>query len=206
MSNVDKTLYINKEGCNSHNLSIGAAMYLAALYFESPITTLDKQEVICRAMATCTGYDKENNPINPVITQKGVDIIESIFLNSEFKPVNKIDEFEVIATELRELYPKGRKEGTSNMWRGSVFEVTKKLKTLVKKTGVKLEKDKVIEATKKYIESFNGDYRFMQTLPYFIIKQVPINGVIEEKSQLLSFIENAGQEDSLSNNWLNELR
>ena len=79
------------------------------------------------------------------------------------------------------------------------------VKTLVKKTGAVLDEDKVLEAARKYVQSFNGIYNYMQILPYFILKQVPVNGVVEERSQLLSYIENEGQIDT-NNDWTAELR
>ena len=90
------------------------------------------------------------------------------------------------------------------MWRGSNFEVNKKHKTLIKKTGIQFTDEQAINAAKRYIKSFNGNYSFMQVLPYFILKQVTIDGSIEEKSQLLSYIEN--EEDGNGNEWTAELR
>ena len=90
------------------------------------------------------------------------------------------------------------------MWRGSGYEVVKKLRTLVKKTGIYFTNEQAINATKRYIKSFNGNYAFMQVLPYFILKQVPVNGVYEERSQLLSYIEN--EEGDTNNEWTAELK
>lgn len=195
---------IDPKECEKLNLSFSLALYLLALYYNETVTKETFNEAICRGLASISKYDKNGNP-EVHITQTGVDFVESIFLNSEFKEENKKDKYEEIAKQLREIFPKGKKEGTSLMWRGSVFEVTKKLKTLVKKTGAILDEDKVLEAARKYVQSFNGIYNYMQILPYFILKQVPVNGVVEERSQLLSYIENEGQIDT-NNDWTAELR
>jgi hypothetical protein len=198
--------YIDTDECAKLNLPVSTALYLAALYYKECINRNTFEESLSRGLVNFSGYDKFYEPMKVTITQQGVDFVESIFLNSEFKPKEKeVDRFEGLATKLRELFPKGKKPGTSIMWRGSNYEIVKKLKTLIKKTGAEFTDEQAIEATKKYIESFNGNYAYMQVLPYFILKQVPVNGVYEEKSQLLSYIENAGQED-VDNNWTSELR
>ena len=61
-------------------------------------------------------------------------------------------------------------------------------KTLVVKYNFKFTEEEALEATKKYIESFNGNYRFMQLLKYFILKSDPNTGDI--KSDFMSLIEN----------------
>ena len=43
----------------------------------------------------------------------------------------------------------------------------------------------------------------MQLLKYFILKSLPDG---EIKSDFMSYIENEGQEDELSDNWLTEMR
>lgn len=198
--------YIDTDECAKLNLPVSTALYLAALYYKECINRNTFEESLSRGLVNFSGYDKFYEPMKVTITQQGVDFVESIFLNSEFKPKEKeVDRFENLATKLRELFPKGKKPGTSIMWRGSNYEIVKKLKTLIKKTGAEFTDEQAIEATKKYIESFNGNYAYMQVLPYFILKQVPVNGVYEEKSQLLSYIENANQED-VDNNWTSELR
>lgn len=125
--------------------------------------------------------------------------IESISADSNI-PLSEDERYIALADKLRELFPTGRKEGTNYMWRDSTMIIAKKLKTLAHKFNVTFTDDEAIEATKKYINSFNGDYRYMQLLKYFILKR-DLNKQ-EETSQLLSFIEN---EDITINNDNGEL-
>ena len=60
-------------------------------------------------------------------------------------------------------------------------------------------------------KKFNGDYTYMRILKYFIWKdekKLNQNGelYIEETSDLASYIENEGQEDSIENDWTSTLR
>ena len=45
----------------------------------------------------------------------------------------------------------------------------------------------------------------MQLLKYFISKQKVVDGTIEEESQLLSYIENAGQEAKQRDDWMSTM-
>ena len=109
-------------------------------------------------------------------------------------------DFGVLADKLRELYPSGKKEGTNYMWRDSTMTIAMKLKNLdemCKKYGLhRFTDEEAIDATKRYVESFQGNYQFMQLLKYFILKQSYEKA--EKASQLLSYIqnENSNQEDS----------
>lgn len=141
-----------------------------------------------------------------VVSDKVKDLISTISIDSDKNVIDKDSEYIELATELRELYPTGRKDGTTYMWRGTTAEVAKKLKTLVVKYGYTLDKEEVIKATKDYISSFNGNYRYMQLLKYFILKSVrDADGNTEVKSELMSLIENSGQVDNQRDNWMSTM-
>ena len=74
------------------------------------------------------------------------------------------------------------------MWRDSKIIIAKRLRALVKNTGITLNEEEVLDATRRYVTSFNGDYTLMRVLKYFISKKDKITG--EESSELLSFMEN----------------
>lgn len=140
------------------------------------------------------------------ISTKTKNLITSLIIESDQNVIDKDAEFTELATKLRELYPAGRKEGTTYLWRGTTMEVAKKLKTLVVKYGYTLNAEEVINATKEYINSFNGNYRYMQLLKYFILKSVrDADGNIEVKSELMSFIENKEQIDEQRNDWTSNM-
>jgi hypothetical protein len=142
-----------------------------------------------------------------VISNNTKDLVSGIIIDSDKNVENKDSWFNNLANKLRELYPKGRKSGTTYMWRDSTAVIAKKLKTLVAKYGYTFTEEEAITATKAYIQSFNGDYRYMQLLKYFILKSVNNpSGDVEIKSEFMSYIENAGQEDSLGDDWTAELR
>ena len=126
----------------------------------------------------------------------------------EFLPEKTLEE---VANEMRELFPTGIKDGTKVPWRGSTNEITQRLKMLQRYTNKKLDVSKIVDATKLYIKSFNGDFRFMQTLKYFIFKQVNTAGMLEIKSDLLAYIDMLDQGVDLENpelkdDWISQLK
>lgn len=151
------------------------------------------------------GVAHPNNPDIVLFREKEDNLLKDIFLESNDIVIKRADRYELLAAQLREIFPKGRKEGTSYMWRDSNSIIAKKLKALVSKYGECFTDEQAINATRKYVESFNGNYRYMQLLKYFISKKVINDGEVEETSQLLSYIENEGQSD-YNNEWTAELK
>ena len=141
-----------------------------------------------------------------VVSDKVKDLISTISIDSDKNVIDKDSEFTELATELREIYPAGRKDGTTYMWRGTTAEVAKKLKTLVVKYGYTINREDVLKATKEYVNSFNGNYRYMQLLKYFILKSVKdADGNVDIKSELMSLIENSDQIDAQRDDWVSNM-
>lgn len=191
--------------CEKLKVPVDTALYIASLYLDKLISSNTFQDVCARGLVEFDGFDLRREPINARLTQTGVDIIESIFLNSEFHLSNsEEDRFDKLAKKMQEVFPEGRKPGTKLMWRDSQPIIAKRLKAIVKKYKAVFTDEQAIEATKKYVESFNGDYQFMQVLKYFISKRNLTTG--DETSQFLSYIENAGHEDVSNESWMDSVR
>lgn len=132
-------------------------------------------------------------------------------LNIQMKKVIPVDKnLEMAATAMINLYPKGNKPYTNSSWRGNKMEVIQKLARLQELTNETFDIDLLEQATKKYIESFNGDYVFMRTLPYFILKRTIDNGTFTYRSDLLSVIENIKNPENESllpqEDWIADLK
>lgn len=184
---------IDIEVCEKNEVSLPLALYLVALYFKQPIANLELLQMASKK-GLIVYYEYNNgNPKKLELSEAGIHLVETLFLDSEYKEGTKEgDRFSILAKKLQELYPSGRKQcgNTSYPWRDSHAIITKRLKALVKKYGECFTDEQAIEATRKYVESFNGNYTYMQLLKYFIFKNLARNGEIEESSQLLSYIEN----------------
>ena len=84
--------------------------------------------------------------------------------------------------------------------------IVRRLKLFFKKYGNEFTDEQIVQAAEKYVQGFNGNYQYMRLLKYFIFKEkVGANGEVEGDSELISYIENADQTDSLKNDWTSTL-
>ena len=126
---------------DKHGLTIGEFMllYLASNHIN---ITETYNNILAKGYADKDLFSENNL----VVSDKIKDIISTIAIDSDKNVVDKDDEFYELADELREIYPAGRKEGTTYMWRGTRAEIAKKLKTLVVKYKYSFTKEQVIKA------------------------------------------------------------
>ena len=136
------------------------------------------------------GYADKNlyNPNTAIVSNNVKEIISSVIIDSDKAVIDKEEDYLKVAKKMQEIFPKGRKEGTTYAWRDCTAVIAKKLKTLVVKFNFKFTEEEALNATRKYVESFNGNYKFMQLLKYFILKNDTTTGDI--KSEFMSLIEN----------------
>lgn len=130
---------------------------------------------------------------NYIITEHWDDELQKVLLESD-KDIPKDTDLNYLVGQLRELFPKGIKTGSA-AWRGNVREIKLRLQKFFKIYENTYSDEAIIDATKKYVESFNGNYTYMRILKYFILKdEVKIdeegNRYIEQVSELANFLEN----------------
>ena len=191
-------LIIDSDACLNNGTCIGEVLLLYEYALKISPESM-KQSLIDKGYITSAGnlFDRYT------ATDKAVKLLDNVLADSSVDDDTKITE---LATKLKELYPKGKKEGTNQFWADGVSIIVKRLKIFYKKYGF-YDNDIIIKATENYIKSFNGDYRFMKTLKYFLwSEKLNKAGEVEPTSDLLTYIENAGEIDELSDDWLNELK
>ncbi len=192
--------------CNNQ-LGLAASLYLISMYFGSKIDNKECFDKLNSSGFIITTEYMDGIPIRYELSPDGIMETEKILMEHSVSEKNSSgeDRYVLLAEKMRELFPKGKKDGTSLQWRDSTAVIATRLKSLVNKYKVKFTDEQVLEATKAYVKSFNGDYRYMQILRYFIFKNVNNGGEIEYNSQLLSYLENAGQEEELRNDWMSTM-
>lgn len=195
-------LVIDESTCKKDNLSLGELLLLFSYY--NDINLFEYKDILIKK-GLITEYGDELNYDNIRVTNKGATKLEDYIIDSNSNK-EEHDRFTALAEQLREIFPKGRKEGTTYMWRSTTAEVAKKLKTLVIKYKFTFTDEQAIEATKAYVESFGGNYKLMRLLKYFILKAVrDEDGNIEVVSEFMNLIENEGQIDSYREDWKSTL-
>ena len=182
---------------DKYNITIDEFMVLYLSAKSSDITSC-KESLIAKGLADRNLFTEGEL----VLSDNTRKIITDIIVDSDKNVIDKDEEFIKLANELRELYPTGKKEGTTYMWRGTTTEIARKLKTLVVKYKYSFTREQAINATKEYVNSFNGNYRTMRLLKYFILKsEKDADNNINVVSDMMSIIENEGQTDIKRQDW-----
>lgn len=194
-------LTINRTVLDKHDLTISEFM---VLYLN--VNSVDIKS--CMDSLVAKGLADKNlfSEGSIVVSDKVKELVSTIAIDSDKSVIDKDAEFIELANELRELYPAGRKEGTTYMWRGTTAEIAKKLKTLVVKYKYSFTREQVIKATKEYISSFNGNYKKMRLLKYFILKsERDADDNVNVISELMTLIENEGQTEVRRDDWMSTM-
>ena len=192
---------INEEVCKKHNLSVEETIGLLFVRLtqnaHKEIDKLINDEKVVNDLLTD----------EILITQRWNDEVDSIILESDESIPNE-EELRELASKMREMFPKGFKIGSA-AWRGNVRELTIRLQKFYKLYG-NYKPEEILDATKRYVQSFNGDYTKMRILKYFILKHDPQMGEdgirhVEDISDLANFLENDCVDDK-PDDWMIELR
>lgn len=197
------TVCLSKEGCQKNNISIAEALLMLAIHNNADLDMAQK-ELIKKGYITANRNDLFQQ-IGWRLTNKGTEVLDSVIMDSD-KEQEPQDRLIQLATRLKEIFPKGKKDGTNYYWADGVALIVRRLKLFFKKYGNKFTDEQIIQAAEKYVQGFNGNYQYMRLLKYFIFKEkVGANGEVEGDSELISYIENAGQEENLRNDWTSSL-
>lgn len=198
------TICLSKEGCQKNNISLAEALLMLAIHNNADLDAAQK-ELIKKGYITAD-RDALFQQVGWRITNKGTEVIDSVIVDSD-KNQEPDDRLVQLATRLKGIFPEGKKDGTNYYWADGVALIVRRLKLFFKKYGNTYTDEQIIQATSKYVEGFNGNYTYMRLLKYFIFKEkVGAAGEVEGDSELISYIENFGQEDTLSRDWNTELR
>ena len=196
------TICLNKQIIDQYNMTIDEVLLMIVL--ENNVNLDEAQKVLISKGYITVNRNELFLPIGWRLTNIGKDILNGIIVDSDKhqEPQDKLTE---LATKLKTIFPKGKKDGTNYYWSDGVPLIIRRLKLFFKKYGNDFTNEQIIQATEKYVEGFNGSYQYMRLLKYFIFKEkVGANGEIEGDSELISYIENADDED-LRNEWTSTL-
>lgn len=188
---------IDTDVCTKEQIGLPIVLYTMLVQ-----SGADLEEVKQEALQKEVVVEREGGLL---VTEAWADRIARVLLLSD-KEVPKEDRLDALAIALMEVFPKGKKEGTSVYWKGNKKDTKLKLQKFFKLYGNTYTDEQIITAAKQYVASFNGNYSYMRALKYFIWKDEKKvdsegNGYIEEVSDLATYIENAGQEENTSQDW-----
>jgi|SRR5574344_103818 hypothetical protein len=146
---------------------------------------------------TCVyGYD--------ILSPKADKFVADMMVYND-KKIPDYDYITALARKMCQLFPAGLKPGTAISWRGNSRDIANRLMKFFAQYST-YTAEEVLDATKRYVDSFNGNYSYMRVLKYFIMKQETVadeygNASVETISQLADFIENkenGGQQNNMT--------
>lgn len=196
---------IDEDACKKVNLSIPEALMI--LIVKTGVNLSELLKTMKEKQMLVEEHTLMGNSL--LVTQRWNDLCESALLSAD-DTIPKGDRLNKLAKALMEIFPEGKKDGTSQYWRGNTRDVTLKLQKFFKLYGNKYTDEQIISATQRYVTSHNGSYQYMRVLKYFICKnekKADSEGVgyVEEVSDLAAYIENAGHEETLKDDWMSTM-
>lgn len=188
-------LIIDEKQCLKHKLSL--AEVLAALF----IRNSDKghpQEVIDNLAAREVVVIHNDKTL---ITQRWNDVIDEILYDSS-GGIDNEERLTNLAVQIMACFPQDKMKDnfgrtTPYFYKCNKREIISALKRFFNAYG-NFKDDDIIDATKRYVASFQGNYTGMRLAKYFIIKQITQYDDDENPghntliSDLATFLENKG--------------
>ena len=198
------TICLNKKAAQQNGITIDEALLMLVIHNKVNLESAEKA-LIQKGLITAERNDLFQQ-VGWRLTNKGTEVLDSVIMDSD-KEQEPQDRLIQLATRLKEIFPKGKKDGTNYYWTEGVALIVRRLKLFFRKYGNKFTDEQIIQAAEKYVQGFNGSYRYMRLLKYFIFKEeVGANGEVEGSSELINYIENVGQEENLRDDWATTLR
>lgn len=194
---------IDDKVCLKHKLSVEETLIALAVKYGKNIKeayeNLLNKEVLLK--------DDENT----YITQHWNDVLDEILVDSS-GAIDNEERLKNLANRMKEVYPKGKMPGTPYYYQCNTREIMLKLKKFFKIYGNYADDD-IVDATKRFVASFNGNYKFLPLIKYFIFKDKLVMGEDEQQhvsseSPLATFLENKEDSDvvAASDDWLTSVR
>lgn len=197
------TVCLNKKAAQQNGITIDETLLMLIIHNKVNLEIAEKA-LIQKGLITAERNELFQQ-IGWRLTNKGNEVLDSVIMDSD-KEQEPQDRLIQLATKLKEIFPKGKKDGTNYYWTEGVVLIVRRLKLFFKKYGNKFTDEQIIQAAEKYVQGFNGNYQYMRLLKYFIFKEkIGANSEVEGDSELISYIENAGQEEDLRNDWTSSL-
>lgn len=193
---------VSDEICKKYNLSIEEALVLIGLKYSSQeiFQKLNKERFLLDLGSSI--FEEETKY---KLSRKANEVLSCILAESTDVVAKRTTNIEELADKLREIYPNGKIFNTNYYYRCNRQDIINKLKTFFKMYGTKYTDEQIINATQKYVNSFNGNYAYLKLLKYFIWKDERLKGE-SVQSLLADFIENESSEDTTNDDWTIELK
>ena len=186
---MSKLLQIDKSVLKQYSIRLTEYFFMMILiYYPNTRISIDLSNLLEN------GFIIEND-VGYSLSDIGLDFIKEVETMSVTKNISNKDT-ELLAEQMRLMFPEGKKQGTTKYWRDNKSNVEAKLKTFFKKYG-HYDSELILKATQKYIDSFGDNKQLARILPYFILK--------DDNSDLLTTLENIDEVTANNEGWTSTL-
>ena len=197
---------IDEKTCLKHKMTVQEVLFALAFRISKRDTL---SNMLAREILVDVGGQMQ-------VTQHWSDVLDEIMADSSGTIEKSDEELLKLAQQMRELYPQGKMKDrfgrpTPYYYRCNNGEVVKKLKKFFTIFG-NVSDEEILDATKRYVASFQGNYTGMRLIKYFILKDdvkpsEDGQGHVEQISDLATFLENKESEEEVVNNedWTTKL-
>ena len=189
-------LIIDEALCSKHKMTITEALLALAVRssenLQGELLNMQNREILVNDR----GIYK--------VTQHWSDVLGELLSDSSGASEKTDEQLIKLAKQLREIFPQRKMldrlgRPTPYYYRCNTSEVVRKLKKFFTIFGNIPDSD-IIDATKRYVASFHGDYTGMRLIKYFILKDdvkpsEDGTGHVEQISDLATFLENKDCEE-----------
>lgn len=178
---------IDSKICAKHQLNVNEFLLLHLIMqgqdYKDIIETLVKRGVLQEQNGKCVIPEYTKNVVNNIFVECG-----------------NIDNrnLEALAIKMQKCFPEGKPRGSIAYYRANKREIVLQLQKFFFQYGNYSDED-IITATKGFVDSFNGNYKYLPVITNFILKSTKTldelgNPVVKESSQLATQLENKQQE------------
>lgn len=197
-------IVLDTDICKKNGENPSLILYLLSLFSSCKITKEAFEEARKKKYIKFDKIYDRNDPFPEYVslTQTGEHIVEGILADSSAS-ADSDERCTILADKLREIFPAGKKPGYAYLWRDSTSCIADRLKKFFLKYGNYPDED-IIRVTREYVNSFNGNYQYMQLLKYFIWKNKVtgeevvrgrIVGEVERQSQLAAYLQDTPEKN-----------
>lgn len=190
-------IVIKEQKCLKHQLTVEEtiALLMAKYVKEKDFSNLVARDFLESANGKFT------------VTNKGEDKLKALFSND----LDDKERLKYLAKQMQLCFPEGKIPGTAYYYRCNISEIVRKLQKFFLQYG-NYPDEQIIDATKRFVASFAGKYKYLPLIKYFISKLKPIteeDGTVHnvEYSPLADYLENKDTENSVtSDDWFMNAR
>lgn len=191
-------IIIDEKICTKHKMTVQEVLLALAFRMNNSDIVIDnmlQREILI-------------NKGDYLVTQHWSDVLDEILSDSSGSVEKSDEELLELAKQMREFYPQGKMKDrygrmTPYYYRCNNSEVVKKLKKFFTIFG-NVPDEEILDATKRYVASFQGNYTGMRLIKYFILKDDVKPGEdgnhVEQISDLATFLENKESVEEVVNN------